>query len=67
MRTNRIYELNRTGARFWELLCAGNCRAKIQQIMSQEFDVSEAELDREIKALLTSLENERLITSYEES
>jgi hypothetical protein len=62
MTTNQIYELNRTGARFWELLSAGNDRKTIQQLMLQEFDVAEADLDREIEAMITSLENEGLIT-----
>ena len=30
--------------------------------MLQEFDVAEADLDREIEAMITSLENEGLIT-----
>jgi hypothetical protein len=66
MGTNRIYELNRTGMRFWELLCDGYDRAEIQRLMLQEFDVAEAALPVEIEAMLTSLENEGLITSYNE-
>jgi hypothetical protein len=66
MGTNRIYELNRTGMRFWEPLCAGYDRAEIQRLMLQEFDVAEAALPVEIEAMLTSLENEGLITSYNE-
>ena len=62
MNTNQIYELNRTGARFWELLSAGHDRTEIQQLMLQEFDVAEADLAVEIEAMITSLENEGLIT-----
>jgi hypothetical protein len=61
MGTNKIFELNRTGARFWELLCAGHALSEIRQIMLQEFDVAEAELNRETKDLLTALENEGLV------
>jgi hypothetical protein len=61
MRTNEIYELNQTGARFWDLLCAGHHRARIQQLMLQEFDVDEAILDREIEALIASLKSSGLI------
>jgi len=61
MRTNRIYELNRTGARFWELLCAGHDLEKLQQLMLQEFDVTESELAIEIEAMLASLQKEGLI------
>jgi len=63
MRTNQIYELNRTAARFWDLLCAGHDRAEIQQLVLQEFDVAEADIEREIEALLASLKEEGLITS----
>jgi Coenzyme PQQ synthesis protein D (PqqD) len=59
--TNEIYELNQTGARFWELLSAGHDHAQIRQIMLQEYDVDEAVLDREIEALLASLKSASLI------
>ena len=61
MRTNRIYELNRTGVRFWELLSAGHDLAETQQLMLQEFDVTQADLVAEIEAMLTSLKGEGLI------
>ena len=62
MRTNRIYELNQTGARFWELLCAGYDQATIHQLMLQEFDVAEADMVVETEVMLASLKNEDLIT-----
>jgi hypothetical protein len=65
MRTDRIYELNRTGTRFWELLCAGYTQAEIQQLMLQEFGVAEDDLAVEIKAMLASLQDEGLVTAYE--
>jgi hypothetical protein len=61
VKTNEIYELNQTGARFWELLAAGHDRARIQQIMLQEFAVEEIVLDREIEALLASLKSAGLV------
>jgi len=61
MKTNQIYELNQTGARFWELLCAGHDRSEIQQLMLQEFDVAEDDLNREIEAMLISLKDKGLI------
>jgi len=64
MRTNQIYELNRTGARFWELLSAGHDTAEIKDLMLQEFDVTEPDLVAEIGAMLASLENEGLIAPY---
>ena len=66
MRTNRIYDLNSSGARFWELLCAGHDRATIRQLMLQEFDVAEAELDREIEDMLASLKREGLVIQHAE-
>ena len=65
MRTDRIYELNRTGTRFWELLCAGYTQTEIQQLMLQEFGVAEDDLAVEIKAMLASLQDEGLVTAYE--
>ena len=64
MRTNQIYELNRTGARFWELLDAGHDLAEIQLRMLQEFDVAEADLAAEIEAQLALLKSEDLVTPY---
>lgn len=64
MQTNQIYELNHTGARFWELLSAGHDRVEIQRIMLQEFDVTEADVAAEIDTMIASLTKEGLITSY---
>ena len=63
VRTNELYELNRTGTRFWELLSAGHSRAQIRQLMLQEFDVDEVVLDREIDSLVASLQDAGLIAS----
>ncbi len=63
VRTNEIYELNQTGARFWELLAAGYDQARIRQLMLEEFAVDETELDTEIQALLASLKSEGLIVA----
>ena len=60
--TNQIYALNRTGARFWELLEAGHGRAEIARELLREFDVSEPELEQEIGTLLASLVSEGLVT-----
>lgn len=61
MKTNKIFELNRTGARFWELLCSGQDLGTIRETMLREFDVSEAELDHETKTLLGALQAEGLV------
>lgn len=62
MRTNRIFELNRTGARFWELLQANHSLVEIRQLMLEEFDVAEADLIAETEAMLASFRDEGLIT-----
>ncbi len=64
-RTDRIYALNRTGARVWELLSAGYDRARVHEQMLQEFEVSPAQLARDIDAIVTSLQNEGLVTAEE--
>jgi hypothetical protein len=59
--TDKIFVLNRTGARLWELLSSGLDRADVQQRMLQEFDVTEDRLTREVDLLVASLRDERLI------
>ena len=61
MRTNRIYALNRTGARYWELLAEGHDRPVIEARLLQEFDVAPAELSTEIDALTLRLERAGLL------
>jgi hypothetical protein len=55
LRTNRIYQLNRTAARLWELIAAGVDSAELQRTLLDEFDVDEARLDEEIAALVPIL------------
>jgi hypothetical protein len=59
--TDKIFVLNRTGARLWELLSSGLDRADVHQRMLQEFDVTEDQLTREVDELIASLRNEQLI------
>lgn len=62
--TSRFFELNRTGARLWQLLAAGCRRAEIRERLAAEFDVSVAELDREIDGLLSRLVAENLVSEH---
>ncbi len=62
LETNRIHELNRTGARFWELLQDEPDIEQIEERLVEEFDVSRAELRAEIDRLIAELEAERLVT-----
>lgn len=63
LETNRIHELNRTGARFWELLLQDGDVEQIVHCMVHEFDVSEHELSKEVDQLVAELEAEGLVTS----
>jgi hypothetical protein len=51
LRTNKMFALNRTGARAWELLQTGYDRAAIRDVLLTEFDVRPEDLDRELCAL----------------
>ncbi|MGI8429752.1 MAG: PqqD family protein [Solirubrobacteraceae bacterium] len=62
LETNRIHELNRTGARFWELLQDEPDVEQVERQMLAEFDVSEADLRAELDKLIGELVAERLVT-----
>ena len=62
LRTNRIYSLNRTGPRFWELLDAGHDTHEIKEHLSREFDVDAEQVEEEIETLVTSLISEGLVS-----
>ena len=62
MKTDRFYNLNRTGTRFWELLSEGHDLVHIQEQMLREFDVEPAALEQEIKDMIVSLQKEDLIS-----
>jgi hypothetical protein len=61
MNTNRIYELNETTARLWELLSDGKSLGEIEQTMLQEYEIDPGRLANEITTMLASLEREQLI------
>ena len=61
LQNNRIFELNRTGARFWELLQSESDRGRIEQRLMEEFEVSEQELSAEVDQLIKILTDEELV------
>jgi hypothetical protein len=63
LRTNRIFELNRTGARLWELLEEAPSESQIVERLLAEFEVPQEQLEGEVRALLDSLLDEGLISS----
>jgi hypothetical protein len=65
LQTNRIYELNPTASRLWELLETGRDRDELEQAMLEEFDVRESDLSVNLDETLTLLSSEGLIAEYE--
>jgi len=63
LRTNKIFELNRTGAQMWELLEEAPSESQIVERLLTEFEVPQEQLEREVRALLDSLLDEGLISS----
>ena len=55
LRTNRIYELNRTGARLWELLQGDADLEQARDQMLLEFDVTEDELRDNLEEVVDEL------------
>ena len=60
LNTNRIYELNATGARIWELLKEGLTRAQVVDTLSTEFDGTRDDIETAFDALLESLKRQEL-------
>lgn len=62
LRTNRIYTLNETGARLWELLKDGRGRAEIEEQLLQEFEVERDQLQEEVERIVSLLSREGLVS-----
>jgi hypothetical protein len=58
--TNRIFELNETGSRIWELLGQGLDTNRIVQKLVDEFDVEDVQAADQVNDLLVQLQNEGL-------
>lgn len=61
LQTNRIFALNVTGARFWQLLVDGLDMPRIRRALEQEFDIDAAQLERELETLVEALAAEGLV------
>ena len=59
--TNRIYELNATGARIWELLVEGRSVEEIEKTLSTEFEAGGVDLGAEIARLIDLVRTEKLV------
>ncbi len=60
--TDRIFLLNGTGARVWQLLVAGHDVGEVQSRLREEFEDPEATLETDIRDLIVTLRNEQLIS-----
>ena len=59
--TNRIFELNETGTRVWELLGQGLDANTIVGFLVEEFDVDKARASNEVNDLLIQLRTKDLL------
>ena len=61
LRTNQIFILNRTGARFWELIESGSDLDSVREKMLAEFEVEENQLMKELEDFVEHLSRAELI------
>ena len=59
--TNRIFEVNATGLRIWELAGEGRTLKEIEDTLLSEFDVPAERMREELSALVSALSSEGLI------
>ena len=62
LKTDRLFVLNRTGSRIWELLSSGHVVAEIERQVLGEFAATRDEVAADVRSLLESLQREQLIT-----
>jgi len=61
LKTDRIYSLNRTAARIWELVSADCDRAEVERRILAEFDVTPDQLAGAIDELVKSMTEDGLL------
>jgi coenzyme PQQ synthesis protein D (PqqD) len=66
LETNRIFALNSTAARVWELLSEGRDDSAIHAELRQEYAVDAGELSSEIERLLQEMNAESLIQASDD-
>jgi hypothetical protein len=59
--TNRIFELNATGCRVWELIGLGHGPEHITTLLTDEFAADRSEVSRDISILIDRLISEGLV------
>ena len=63
LQTNRIFEVNATGLRIWELAGEGRTLSEIEETLQGEFDVDPVRLRTELLELVSELTREGLLTA----
>jgi hypothetical protein len=61
LETNRIFTLNATGSRIWELLVSGHSPEQIQTVLQAEFDAPTDQIRLELTSLVDELLSEGLV------
>ncbi|WP_249219862.1 PqqD family protein [Chitinophaga sp. HK235] len=64
LNTERFYELNEVGKRFWELLSDNHDYTSILNILQAEYEVSAEQLQDDITRLIGDLDEAELIVGY---
>ena len=62
LQTNRIFELNTTGLRIWELLGEGRPLGDVERMLLSEFDGDHGHVRSDMLHLIDALSNEGLVT-----
>ena len=62
LKSDKIFVLNRTAARVWELVCDDCDLREIEARMREEFEVADNELATEVRKLLRALRDDDLMT-----
>jgi hypothetical protein len=63
--TNRIFQLNATGAACWQMIAAGRSRASILDQLERDFSVERNQASSEFDELIQSLAGEQLLVTGE--
>jgi hypothetical protein len=61
LKTDRVYALNPTAARVWELLAARRSVASIERKLAEEFSADGAKLSRDVARLVATLRAKKLV------
>jgi len=61
LKNELYYGLNEVGARIWQLLQEDNSLEQIKEVLLEEYDVDEAQLQKDLEKLVSALKQADLI------